>query len=173
MTFNSAAGTCMWSGSKASTLLCICNTGFYSNGQNTCTICTAKCSSCLNLATSCTACEDSVHMTFDSAAGTCACTDTNTSFDTTTLQCTCNAGFYLNDQDACTECISPCSSCNSATICKGCINGCYLDSTTCEACTNQCDNCSSAQICSSCVECWSWRLFNSQKVHMWKGMLLQ
>ncbi|CAG9320561.1 unnamed protein product [Blepharisma stoltei] len=40
----------------------------------------------------------------------------------------------------------PCSSCNSATVCKGCIDGCYLDSTTCKACTNQCANCSSAQV---------------------------
>ncbi|CAG9320600.1 unnamed protein product [Blepharisma stoltei] len=155
MTFDSAAGTCTCSDSNASfdtaTLLCTCNTGFYSNDQNTCTACIAPCSSCLNSATSCTACEDSTHMTFDSNAGTCTCTDTNTSFDTTALLCACNTGFYLNDQDTCAACISPCSSCNSATACKGCIDGYYLDSTTCKACTNQCDNCSSAQICSSCV----------------------
>ncbi|CAG9335718.1 unnamed protein product [Blepharisma stoltei] len=94
---------------------CLCNQGYYSdyshNGLGVCTPCSVPCSSCSNSATSCTACVDPIHMILN--GGYCVCSDPNASFNTVSLTCQCNPG-YFSLSGVCTACGSSCISCSSS-----------------------------------------------------------
>jgi hypothetical protein len=59
----------------------------------------------------------------------------------------CNNGFYLNSDNSCPPCISPCATCENSSTCYTCINGYYQNAGLCLQCMNPCLSCTSASIC--------------------------
>ncbi|CAG9316198.1 unnamed protein product [Blepharisma stoltei] len=163
--------------STSGTTCTACPNGYYLNGS-TCSLCQAPCATCSNSATFCLTCDDSQHTSLN--GGVCSCIDQNASFNTQSLVCQCNPG-YFGAPNSCTACASNCATCtgtstacstcedtthmtaapacacplNSAQVDSACIcnNGYYFSTNTvCSSCAPQCSTCSALTQCTQCSD---------------------
>lgn len=63
----------------------------------------------------------------------------------------CYPGYRLaSDSLSCTQCVSPCATCNS-TGCLSCEEGYFYFNNSCTRCAGACVECTSAAVCQACV----------------------
>lgn len=129
---------------------CVCEDGFWLNGDRLCEPCQPGCTSC-------------------TSASDCASCNSTLNFVANGSSCSCVAGYYLNDR-VCTLCPNGCNNCTSATSCSACnstrnfvlngstcvcATGFFLNTTTneCQTCSSKfpgCIKCSGLNFCESC-----------------------
>ncbi|CAG9314012.1 unnamed protein product [Blepharisma stoltei] len=101
-----------------------CPDGHFSrNDGSTCGVCGVGCQNCTST-TECTGCYDT---NMNNVNGVCICQDLNAYIDTNTNQCTCNPGYYVNqDNGVCIACGSGCAQCNDDGSCNTCFDPTHM-----------------------------------------------
>ena len=67
-----------------------------------------------------------------------------------TSRCDPMSGYYEGGVTQANQCVSPCQTCSSVSICLDCISGYFLSSGSCISCSSNCSSCSSSSVCTSC-----------------------
>jgi hypothetical protein len=157
----------------ASVLCTTCAGGYFSNNTFgkyvACQACPANCQFCENTS-GCTSCFNKFYLSQGSCVscglgcGTCTNNSTcstcvgNATLNSSTSQCQCNSGFFLNEsatgvnQQECVMCEESCLTCSKLAInCTACSSSYYLNGSKCQACELSCATCTSMSQCTTCI----------------------
>ena len=108
--------------------VCVCNTGYKYNGNDSCVPCNILCKVCNT--NNCSVCINNAIISGNS--------------------CSCAQGYYFNNSQ-CVACQNTCNSCINSAYCTSCLNGTYLNQNNiCLNCSNYCKNCSNNSLCFEC-----------------------
>ncbi|KAL4506331.1 hypothetical protein ABPG73_017065 [Tetrahymena malaccensis] len=148
----------------------LCNPGYYIDSTGNCQQCVSPCSSCQNTASTCLSCinnyifvesNNSCSPICDSSCKTCSSPQNSYSC------LSCFDGAFLDNNNQCQKCISPCQNCDqSGSYCLSCIQNYTFNATqnTClPICDASCNTCSLPMSNQSCLSCFDgFYLINNQ-----------
>ncbi|EAR81858.2 zinc finger lsd1 subclass family protein (macronuclear) [Tetrahymena thermophila SB210] len=152
-------------------IYCIqCNPGYYIDSSSSCQQCISPCSSCKITASTCLSCIDNYVFveSNNSCSPICDSSCKTCSNPKDTQSClSCFDGSFLDNNNQCQKCISPCQNCNQkGSNCLSCIQDYTFNATqnTCQPiCDSSCNLCSLPLNSQSCLSCFDgFYLSNNQ-----------